>query len=240
VVTLNLTANTPAASIDVPPDVSFPPTVIQSVGACTSLKPFPISNTGTCNLVITGITMGGPNAGEFSLSGLPSFPIILPPGHIVGEGDLRVLFTPTEIDRDRFGTLTVTFESDSIAHATMSVTRSLCGEGVRTGARVLVTSGNPATPLATVEKIMIQRINSNRKDTLDNAMALPLVTATPGVPCAAFQYHREYGTVSNPIQLLPGSYQVTVTAMVNGKRKSKTVGFDVSTCSFNPAIVVNL
>jgi hypothetical protein len=45
--------------------------------------------------------------------------------------------------------------------------------------------------------------------------------------------------VSNPIQLAPGSYQVTVTAIVNGKRTKKSVGFDVSTCDFNPTIVVN-
>jgi hypothetical protein len=55
---------------------------------------------------------------------------------------------------------------------------------------------------------------------------------------SAPQYHREYGTVSNPIQLLPGSYQVTVSATVNGKKQSLTIGFDVSTCTFNPNIIV--
>jgi hypothetical protein len=159
----------------------------------------------------------------------------------VGEGDLQVVFAPTAIDRNRFGTITVTFESDPITHATMSITRNLCGEGVRTGARVLVSAAG--VPLATVERIHLQRINANRNknllDTIDNAMNLPLVTVTPGAPCVGFQYHREYGTVSNPIQLLPGSYQVTVTAIVNGKKQSLTVGFDVSTCTFNPNIVVN-
>ena len=38
---------------------------------------------------------------------------------------------------------------------------------------------------------------------------------------------------------LPGSYQVTASAIINGKRKSLTVGFDVSTCDFNPTVVVN-
>ena len=240
IVMLTLTANTPFASIDVPPDVSFPPTVIQSVGPCTSLKPFPISNTGTCNLKITSISIGGPNGSEFSLVGLPSFPIILEPGHIVGEGNLKIAFAPTAIDRDRFGTITVTYESDPVTQATMNVVRNLCGEGVRTGARVLVTVDG--VPIAMVEKIQLQRITGNRNkpilDTVDVARNLPLVAVTPGVPCVGFQYHREYGTVSNPIQLLPGSYQVTVTAIVNGRRRNKSIGFDVSTCTFNPTIVV--
>jgi len=76
-------------------------------------------------------------------------------------------------------------------------------------------------------------------DTQDVAMNLPLVTVTPAAPCQPFQYHREYGTVSNPIQLLPGSYQVPVAAIIHGKRKSLTVGFNVDTCDFNPSVVVN-
>lgn len=239
--TLTVTANTPAASIDVPPDQGFPPTVIQSVGACQSLEPFPISNTGTCNLNITSITIGGDNGSEFSLSGKPSYPIILQPGHIAGEGNLNLVFKPTELDRDRIGSISVTYESDPITGATTTETRALCGEGVRTGARVLVRAGG--APVAMVERIHLQRINANRNkkilDTTDNARDLPLQTVTPDAPCASFQYHREYGTVSNPIQLLPGSYQVTATAIVDGKRKSKTVGFDVTTCGFNPNIEVN-
>jgi hypothetical protein len=70
-------------------------------------------------------------------------------------------------------------------------------------------------------------------------MDAPLVTVVPAAPCEPFQYHREYGTISNPIQLLPGSYQVTVTAIISGKRKTLVVGFDVQTCDFNPAIVVD-
>jgi hypothetical protein len=116
----------------------------------------------------------------------------------------------------------------------------LCGEGVSTGGRVLVMQGN--IPVPKVEKIQLQRINANRNkdplDTHDVIQDAPLVTIVPGAPCEPFQYHREYGTVSNPIQLLPGSYQVTVSAIINGKRKSRTVGFDVDTCTFNPQIVI--
>jgi hypothetical protein len=45
--------------------------------------------------------------------------------------------------------------------------------------------------------------------------------------------------VSNPIQLLPGSFQVTVQTRINGKMMKKTVGFDVSSCDFNPTVVVD-
>jgi hypothetical protein len=135
----------------------------------------------------------------------------------------------------------VTYVSNPISGATTTVMRGLCGEGVRTGARVLVT--NAGVPVPFVEKIQIQRINGNRNkdlvDTVDNAMNLPLVSVTPSLPCMPFQYHREYGTVSNPIQLLPGSYQVTASAIINGKRKSLTVAFNVDTCDFNQTIVVN-
>ena len=233
-------ANTPVPSIDVPPSLGFPPTVIQSVGACNTPLPFPVSNTGTCNLTITqfGITN---NPAEYLLSGLPSFPIILEPGHIAGEGNLATVFEPDNLSRADAGQLTVTYLSDPILGTTTSVTRDLCGEGVRTGARVLVTAGG--IPLASVEQIKLTRINANRNknllDTVDTARNLLLQTVTPGSPCAPFQYHREYGTVSNQIQLLPGSYQVTVTAIVNGRRMKKSVGFDVNTCGFNPAITVN-
>ena len=242
-VSITVTANTPTASIDVPPNQSFLPEVVQSAGVCRSLKPFPISNTGSCNLTITNIATDGPNATDFGLSGLPSFPIILEPGHIAGEGDLQTVFAPTAIDRDRLGRVTVTYVSNPVTGATTDVTRNLCGEGVLTGARVLVTAGG--TPVASVEKIQLQRVGGNRNknqvDTVDVSKNLALQTFTPavGTSCTGFQFHREYGTVSNPIQLLPGSYLVTATAVVNGRRMTKTVAFDVQTCDFNPTVIVD-
>ncbi len=238
-ITLTVTANTPIPSIDIPSNLSFPPTVIQSVGNCLSQKSFPISNTGTCNLTITDISITN-NSAEYSLAGRPSLPIILEPGHIAGEGDLMTVFNPTVLDRERTGQLTVTYETDPITHVTTSVTRDFCGEGTMTGARVLVTESG--TPLLSVEQIKIQRLGGNRNrnivDTVDVAKDLALRTVTQDPPCATFQFHREYGTVSNPIQLLPGDYTITATAIINGKRKSKTVGFNVDTCGFNRNIEI--
>jgi hypothetical protein len=241
VIDLTVTGNTPTSAIDVSPDQPFPPEVIQSLGPCQTELPFPISNTGTCPLTITAIVLGGANVGDFGMSGLPSFPIILEPGHLVGEGDLRTVFAPTVLDRDRLGTLTVTYVNDPITGATTNVPRALCGEGVNTGVRVLVTAGGAPVPL--VEKIHLQRLtaNTNKRDldSVDVASNLPLVLVTPVLPCLPFQYHREYGTVSNPVQLSPGSYRLTATAIVNGRRRKKTVGFNVSTCDFNHSVVVN-
>jgi photosystem II stability/assembly factor-like uncharacterized protein len=235
VINLTVTGNTPAASIDVPLDATFPPTVIQSIGPCHSANPFPISNTGSCNLTITNITIGGTNGGDYSLSGLPSFPIILEPGHIVGEGALGIVFSPTAVARERRATIDVTYESNPITHSTTTVTRMLCGEGVKTGARVLVEAAG--VPLSSVKKIQLQRLTVNKdSDVVHNA---PLQTVTPTLPCIPFQFHREYGTVSNPIQLLTGSYQVTVQATVNGHNVTQTAAFELGTCDFNPNVVVN-
>lgn len=239
--TLTLNGNTPAPSIDVPANVAFLPEVIQTAGVCTSSQPFPISNKGTCNLRITNVAVGGTDSGDFRVSGVPSFPIILEPGHIASEGALNAVFAPTVLDRDRLGTLSVTYVTDPISGATATISRDLCGEGVNTGARVLVRAGG--VPVGNVEKLQLKRIgpnkNKNALDTLDNAQDLTLQSVTPAAPCAPFQFHREYGTVGNPIQLAAGAYEVTATAIVSGKRTTKTVGFDVGTCDFNPNIIVD-
>ena len=242
IVSVVVTGNTPAPSIDVPPSQAFLPEVIQSAGACSSQLPVPISHpSAACNLTIQSVVVGGTNASDFGLAGLPSSPIILEPGHIVGEGDLRTVFAPTALDRDRLGTLTVTYVSDPVTGATSQVTRNLCGEGVLTGARVLVRAAG--VPIPSVERIHLQRLGPNRNktvlDSIDNVRDVALQTVTPGGSCSPFQFHREYGTVSNPIQLAPGSYQVTVTARVNGRRLSQSVGFDVTTCDFNPTVIVD-
>jgi hypothetical protein len=242
---MKVTATTPAPSIDVPDSQSFSPEVLQSVGLCETKKPFPISNTGKCNLYIWDVAVRGDYDGDgvadYSLSGLPSYPIILQPGHTTGEGDFTTVFAPTDLDRDLMGTLTVIYESDSIAHAIAIDTATLCGEGVRTGARVLVTANR--VPLANVEKLQIQRIAGNKNrpivKTVESAQNLQLQKEDLADPCPDIYYHREYGTVSNENMLMPGSYRVTATAIVNGKRVNKTVAFDVSTCDFNPNIVIN-
>lgn len=236
-VTVPLTANTPAVSIDIPPDQNFPATVIQSVGACSSHNPFPVSNNGACPLTITNVAIGGPNAADYSQLGLPSLPTPLQSGHVLGEGNLNNVFKPTAITRAEQGTVTVTYEDDPITHHTTAVPRNLCGEGASRGARVLVTAGG--VPLASVDDIQLHRLGSNRKAiSIDDVKNAPLQTVTQAAPCASFQFQREWGGVTNPIQLTAGDYQVTVSARVNGRKASKTVSFTLGTCDFNQNIVV--
>jgi hypothetical protein len=159
----------------------------------------------------------------------------LQPGDIVGAGDFHVTFAPAAVARARTATINVTYISDPTTSATTTVSRNLCGEGVLTGARVLVMAGG--VPLPVVDKIQLQRLTVNKSG--DVVQQAALVTVVPAAPCGPFQYHREYGTVSNPVQLLAGDYQVTVSATINGKRKSLSASFSLDTCDFNPTVVIN-
>ncbi len=240
-VTVQATGQSGAGALGLSPNQRFVPTVIQSLGTCQSSKPFVISNTGTCDLTITNVALGGPNASDYFLSGLPAFPIILEPGHEVGSGGLKAVFAPTASARERTANITVTFVSDPTTGATSSQSRDLCGEGVRTGARVLVTHGG--VPMPQVHEIELKRFGgafgfSNEVDEVKN-VPLQTVTATPGTACASFQFHREWGAVSNPAQLVPGVYQLKVEATIAGKEERKVIWFSVDTCGFDGTIVID-
>jgi hypothetical protein len=227
----------------VTPNQAFPATVIQSVGACQSALPFPVTNTGTCPVTVQSITIGGTDGANYSLSGAPGVPITLNPGEQVGDGALMTVFRPDVVDRDRLGSIAVTWLSDPIANTTTTSTRLLCGEGTLTGARVLVRVAGVPVPL--VDKIQIHRITANRNrqivDTVGNFMNVALQTFTPavGTACVPFQYHQEFGTVTNGLMLAPGSYTVTVTVTIGKKKETKTVAFDAETCTFNPTVIID-
>jgi len=230
---------TPSVGI-IPP---FLPEVIQSVGACQSGLPLPVTNNSACPVKITNVLVNGENAGDYAVSGLPAVPAPLNPGETFGT-NLGILFRPTALDRDRLATAIVRYIPDPYNHlVTADITRPLCGEGVKTGVRVLVVNALGA-PMPLVEKLQLLRAvgNVRRPDlvSVDQAKDLVPVTVTPTLPCPPFTFHREYGTIDNAVQLLPGSYKLTATAVVGGKRKSKTVGFDVATCDFHPTIIIKL
>jgi hypothetical protein len=222
--------------------MSFLPEVLQSVGVCTTPKPAPISNNGTCPVTVNDAVISAGGA-DYSLSGKPQVPIPVKAGHLFGDGNFKAVFGPTPLDRDVLGTLAVTWVTDPFLNTTTTTNMAMCGEGVRTGARVLVRIGGANAPTGSVEKIQLHRLtanrNGNRLDSVDVVQNPPLQNVSPAVPCTPFSFHREYGTVSNPVQLAPGSYQVSVSATVAGKRKSLTVGFDVTTCDFNPQVIVD-
>ena len=237
-VSIDVTGETPLSSIASLADLAFTPTVIQSVGPGEASQPLTIVNNGQCPVTITDVVLD--QGVDYSLSGLPALPVTLAPGEQLGDGALEAVFRPNPLQREVMDTLTVTYIQDPSSGATALETAKLCGEGVRTGARILVTKDG--VPFDEVERIQIQRINANRNkdrlETIDNARKLPLRSYDAAEPCEDFQYHQEYGTVDNPVQLLPGDYQVTVTVLDNRRRGRKSVGFSVEVTDFVDTIEV--
>lgn len=241
-VAVQATGQSGAGVLGLSTNVQFPPTVIHSLGPCNSSLPFVVSNSGTCDLTITNITIGGANPGDYSLSGLPAFPVTLQPGHQVGAGDLNILFAPSVLARERTANINVTFVSNPSTGATSVQVRELCGEGVHTGARVMVTQGG--VPMAQVHEIELKRVRGRWlgfDKEVDEVKNTPLQTVapSPGTACAAIQFHREYGALTNPKQLRPGLYQLKVEVKIAGKEVSKKIYFNVPTCGFNGTIVVD-
>jgi hypothetical protein len=75
---------------------------------------------------------------------------------------------------------------------------------------------------------------------VDEVKKVPLQTVTAsGAACRSFQFHREYGAISNSGQLVPGVYRLKVEAIIGGKEVRKETWFQVDTCGFNGTIVVD-
>jgi hypothetical protein len=94
-------------------------------------------------------------------------------------------------------------------------------------------------PVPVVERIHLQRIVGNRKVSNETLKDVSLQTVVGPVPELSFQFHREWGGTSNPVQLLTGNYQVTATIRVGNKPQTKTAFFSLDTCDYNPYITVD-
>lgn len=240
--TIPVSAQANVGSIGTASTLLFDPTVIQSIGKCHTARPLVITNTGSCGVPVTDVALSGTNVSDYSLSGLPSFPLNLEPGHEVGMGDLKAVFGPTAVGRERTAQATVTFVSNPATGTTSTQTVQLCGEGVRTGARVLVTHGG--VPLPDVHEIELKRLDATiggipKEVDEQRHVMLQTVTATPGSGCASYQFHREWGATSNLRQLVPGVYQLKIEALINGKEEERKMWFQVETCGFDGTIVVD-
>jgi hypothetical protein len=240
-VTVQITGNTPPSTLAAPNHLAFPPTVIQSAGSCYSQLALPIQNTGHCNATVTAVTISGANASEFTVVGLPGGggSVVLAPGELLGDGSLAVQFRPTVIARWRQAQVNITFVDDPTNGHTTTIAVPLFGEGVTTGLRALVRLNG--IPVAKVIKLQLQRIVGNRSvsNEVDQNLPSRSVTGPSGAPELGFQYHREWGGLPNPVQLLTGNYQVTASITVNGKRTTKTVYLSLGTCDFNPKVVID-
>ena len=137
-----MTGTTPASHLDVhQPDI-FPATVVQSVATCESIQPLLITNTGKCPVTVTdvNITQDPDDPTAFELRQMPSFPVTLLPGQSLGGNGAKIVFHPHVVEYNIAGTLNVVFvDNDPLLGDLGLITRPLCGDGVLTGARVLVT-----------------------------------------------------------------------------------------------------
>jgi hypothetical protein len=247
IVDIDLTGETPLNLLAALVDLTFDPTVIQEIGPGQSRLPLPVVNGGICPVTVTDIA---DNSDDYDVSGEPVLPsVVLQPGEQLGDGALEMVFAPLTLARELTGIVTVTYEEDPITLATNTVSANMCGEGVHTGARVLVTrDGGPLDLVSSIQ--LLRKVgNTNGKgkkgktDSVDVSMNLPLQSvAGGGAACPSFDYHIEYGTVGNPVQLLPGDYELTVTipnASGKGKKSKMTQAFSVEVTDFVHTIVVD-
>lgn len=234
-VIIALKGKTPPPSIVAPAYRAFPPTVL---APCFTEVPLPVQNNGICNVTINAVTITGADAGEFTLVNLPpgGFPVTLAPGQNLGSG-LAVQFRPTSVRRVHQAKVEVIYVTDPITSATSTVLVPLYGEGVNTGARLLVTLGG--VPVANVEKIHLQLADPSRNGGNEVTHDIPLTSVVGPVPELTFKYHREWGGASNPAGLPPDDYKATVTIKVGKKQQTKTVYFTVLPCGFNANVVAS-
>ena len=141
---LSGTGTQPAVSMTTPG--LFPNT---TVGATSAEKTVTISNSGTAPLVVSAVTVGGPNAGDFTPNdncfGTTPTSITLPPG---GSCDATVSFTPTAAG-SRKALLQVTDDAPGSPHSV-----PLSGSGIAAPATVpgapgigTATAGNGSASL---------------------------------------------------------------------------------------------
>ena len=244
VIPLNATTPLGSASLTFPAGLTFPPTVIQQNAACPAKLGVPITDAGTCPVQVNSVTLTQsstvPPGLDYSLTGLPGLPVTLSPGDQLGSGDLDLVFEPFALARESTGNVNVTYVNDPITGATTTDQVPFCGEAVHRGIRVLVT--RRGVPVAKVKKIQLQTELAPEQwkaifavSTVKNAL---LQTITGAAPCPTFQFHAEWGGVSNPRALKLGVYRIRVTLKVGNTLRHRVRRFTMDECSFTPNIVV--
>jgi len=222
--------------LDAPAGLCFPPTVVQSFGSCYSEIEPAISNKGAGKMRINSVTLAGANPGDYELVALPSMPVFLNQGDVLGAGDFAVRFRPTEVARNRAAVLEIVVADPISGAALGTVQVPLGGEGVRPGARLLVRQNG--APVASIYRVVLWRSTEGQGfHKITELKNVPLKNVNPGAPCPPFQYHVEYGgvdTVGEPTYLRPGEYRFEVTLKIGNKQVKKLIDFGaVDSCSFN-------
>lgn len=244
-----VTGETLASTLSTTEKIGFQPAVVTTIGHCPADEPLVVAGTGLCNVKVTTVTITGTNAGSFSLIGLPTSanPLVLAPGEQLGGGSLKVRFLPDAVITERFhrAEANVTYITDPFTNEETTVIIPLAGEAAQTGFRLLVRAGG--VPVEKVDKITAtvkgsKASGKQNKTNLQVANAnLRTVTAPdPFASDLSFQFHAEFGGLTNSIQLPTGDVQLKVQIKIGKKKKTKTVGFqNLSTCSFNKDVVID-
>ena len=242
-VVIPLTATTPfgSDSLTFPAGLTFPPTVIQHDAACPVKMGVPVTDGGACPVKMNAVTLTQTSSpADYSLTGLPGLPVTLVPSGQLGSGDLDLVFEPFTVARESTGTANFTFVNDPITGATATTAVPYCGEAVHRGVRVLVTQGGVPVPVVG-ENPAANRVRAPTAgiNLYDQARAPRAVAdGDRAAPCPSFQYHAEWGGVSDPLQLKLGDYRIRVTLKVGKKLVHKMARFTMSQCSFTPTVVV--
>jgi uncharacterized repeat protein (TIGR01451 family) len=223
----------PISSVS-PTSLSFPSTYIGSSSAAQTVT---VSNSGTTNLVISGIASGAPNPGDFSFSA-PGMPITVAPG---GSTTISVTFTPQAggarsailgfATNDSLHPLSVALNGTGLLTADLSLTMSASPNPVRTRTKLTysITVSNSG-PGASASPVM--------SDPLPSGTTFYSVTTTMGT-CSAPAVGAT-GTVSCSTNSLPSGSSFTVTLVVTvtasgGTTLSNIASVSSSTQDPNPA-----
>jgi subtilisin family serine protease len=234
-----------ADSLLYPAKLAFEPTVIQNNGPCGSEMDLALQNSHPqCMLTITGITISGPDADKFELWGIDAataFPVSLAPGEQLGDGVLKVKFSPTEVVPKRFLTAqaNITFVEDpsAVPPVLKTVVVPMAGEAVQSGLRVVVTLNG--VPVQENVNIMVRSETGRQRFTL-RRQALKNITGPAGFEDElGFSFHAEYGGLTRATQRLTGNYRVNATIRVGRRVMNRMVNCSIDTCTFNPTLVIS-
>ncbi len=242
---VELTAHgfTPSATLDVQTLDSFPATVVRSIAYCVEKQPLLITNTSQCPVEIKAVTLVGmaPDPTAFEIKGLPALPLWLLPGQSLGGNGLEVWFRPTAVAYGITADLHVTYTDDAPAIGDQAtITQTLCGDGVRTGARLLIQRPD-GSDLPLAERITLWKVLATTPSlqllTIESPTNVPVATNTTSC-FQPFNFHREWGTQTHPLFLQPGDYLVEVRATINGQSRLQKIEFSVDLCDFLPDVVL--
>ncbi len=181
-----------------------------------------VSNTGSCDLILTGTTVTG--------TGLSIDPSLFPVNIALGTStDFPVKFAPMSVARAITGTLT--FVGNTAPQPATAL--NFCGEGTYLGVRVLVVKPD-GTPYPVVDQLQLCSHGVKREAATRLLKDLPLQVIDPPASCQTIKQHFEMPLlVSDPAD--PNGNYCELHVQVGGK--AQTVKFMMAPCEFKQLVV---